>query len=153
MASAHNSAAAALAIDGLSFQYSADSPLVVNALTARIEPGERVALWGESGSGKSTVMALIAGLAAPSAGSIHIDGLPMDAVHADSLRSSMAWVAQKPHVLAASLMDNIRLGRDIDDAALEQAVQSAALGPVLALRGNTVVGDGGLGLSGARPCG
>ncbi|MCS4295486.1 ATP-binding cassette subfamily C protein CydD [Comamonas sp. BIGb0152] len=150
MASAHNAAAAALTIDCLSFQYSADSPLVVNALTARIEPGERVALWGESGSGKSTVMALIAGLAAPSAGSIHIDGLPMDAVHADSLRSSMAWVAQKPHVLAASLMDNIRLGRDIDDAALEQAVQSAALGPVLALRGNTVVGDGGLGLSGGE---
>lgn len=142
--------AAALVLEEVGFQYSADSPMVVNALTAQIEPGERVALWGESGSGKSTVMALIAGLAAPSTGSIHIDGLPMDTVHADSLRSSMAWVAQKPHVLAASLMDNIRLGRDIDHAALEQAVQSAALGPVLALRGNTVVGDGGLGLSGGE---
>lgn len=142
--------AAALVLEEVGFQYSADSPMVVNALTAQIAPGERVALWGESGSGKSTVMALIAGLAAPSTGSIHIDGLPMDTVHADSLRSSMAWVAQKPHVLAASLMDNIRLGRDIDHAALEQAVQSAALGPVLALRGNTVLGDGGLGLSGGE---
>ncbi|QMV74080.1 thiol reductant ABC exporter subunit CydD [Comamonas piscis] len=147
---ANANTAAALAIDGISFQYSADSPLVISALSATIEPGERVALWGESGSGKSTVMALIAGLAAPSAGSIHIDGQPMDAAHADCLRSGMAWVAQKPHVLAASLVDNIRLGRDIDDDALQQAVRSAALGPVLALRGNTVVGDGGLGLSGGE---
>ncbi|WP_429950929.1 thiol reductant ABC exporter subunit CydD [Comamonas sediminis] len=143
-------AAAALTIKDLSFQYSSEGPLVVHAFSAEIGAGELVALWGESGSGKSTVMALIAGLAAPSAGSIHIDGAPLDAAHADRLRSGIAWVAQKPHVLAASLMDNIRLGRDIDDAALQQAVQRAALGPVLALRGNAVVGDGGLGLSGGE---
>ncbi|MEJ5029748.1 thiol reductant ABC exporter subunit CydD [Comamonas sp. MYb69] len=148
--SANTAAAAALTINDLSFQYSTDSPLVVKSFSAEIAAGERIALWGESGSGKSTVMALIAGLAAPSAGSIHIDGRPMDAAHAAGLRSGMAWVAQKPHVLAASLVDNIRLGRDIDEAALQQAVQSAALGPVLALRGNAVVGDGGLGLSGGE---
>lgn len=149
-ASAPKTTAAALTIQDISFQYSAQSPLVVDAFSAEIAAGERVALWGESGSGKSTVMALIAGLAAPSAGSIHIDGAPLDAAHADRLRSGIAWVAQKPHVLAASLMDNIRLGRDIDGAALQQAVQRAALGPVLALRGNAVVGDGGLGLSGGE---
>ena len=139
-----------IALRDLGFRYTEGGALVLEGLNADISAGEKIALWGDSGSGKSTVMALIAGLAAPAQGSIHIGGLPMDNTHAPALRSRMAWVAQKPHVFASSLMGNIRLGRDVDDAALRQAVHRAALGDVLAQRGNAAIGDGGLGLSGGE---
>lgn len=139
-----------IALRDVYFYYTAGGTQVVAGLNADIQPGEKVALWGESGSGKSTVMALIAGLAAPSQGSIHIGGLPMDNANAPGLRSRMAWVAQKPHLFASSLLGNIHLGRDLDDSILRQAVHSAALGDVLAQRGNAIIGDGGLGLSGGE---
>jgi len=139
-----------IALHGVGFCYTEGGAQVVDGFNADIQPGEKVALWGESGSGKSTVMALIAGLAAPSQGCIHIGGLPLDSANAPALRSRMAWVAQKPHLFATSLLGNISLGRDLDDTLLRQAVHSAALGDVLAQRGNAIIGDGGLGLSGGE---
>lgn len=139
-----------IALQGVSFRYTDGGAQVVEGLHAEIRPGEKIALWGESGSGKSTVMALIAGLAAPSQGNIRVGGLPMNGANAPGLRSRMAWVAQKPHLFATSLLANISLGRDLDDTTLQQAVHSAALGDVLAQRGNAIIGDGGLGLSGGE---
>ncbi|MGF6213492.1 thiol reductant ABC exporter subunit CydD [Comamonas sp. 4034] len=139
-----------IALHGVGFCYTEGGAQVVNGFNADIQPGEKVALWGESGSGKSTVMALIAGLAEPSQGCIHIGGLPLDSANAAALRSRMAWVAQKPHLFATSLLGNISLGRNLDDTLLRQAVHSAALGDVLAQRGNAIIGDGGLGLSGGE---
>ncbi len=141
---------ATISLRDVSFRYAADGAWVLHQLSANIRPGEKIALWGESGSGKSTAMALVAGLAAPTHGTIHIDELPMDSAHANTLRSRTAWVAQKPHLFATSLVGNIRLGRDVAPDAVQQAIHSAALDGVLAQRGNAVIGDGGLGLSGGE---
>ena len=144
------SAGSAVALDDISFRYASHTPWVVENLDLRIAAGEKIALWGASGSGKSTVLALIAGLAAPQDGEIRIDGTVLNDAHADALRSRMAWVSQKPHLFAASLKDNIRMGRAVDDAVLHQAIDAVMLGDVLRLRGNAVIGDGGLGLSGGE---
>ncbi len=137
-------------VQDLAFAYDASSPAVINGLSLDIAPGEKVALWGHSGSGKSTLMALLAGLAAPTQGSIHIDGTPLDDAHAAALRSRMAWVSQKPHLFATSLTNNICLGRAIAKPALQAAIDSAALQDVVAQRGNAIIGDGGMGLSGGE---
>ena len=143
-------AACTVALEGVSYRYDSRMPLVIEDLDLAIAAGEKVALWGSSGSGKSTVMALIAGLAAPAAGQIVVAGQPMDNEHANALRARMAWVAQKPHLFAASLKENIRLGREIADSHVQAAIDSVALGDVLRQRGNAVIGDGGLGLSGGE---
>ena len=137
-------------IQDLAFAYGANSQPVLQALSLHITAGEKVALWGQSGSGKSTLMALLAGLAAPTQGSIFIDGTPLDDAHATALRSRMAWVSQKPHLFATSLTNNICLGRNIAPVALQAAIDSAALQDVVAQRGNAIIGDGGMGLSGGE---
>ena len=141
---------ASLAISNLCFTHAGASQPVINGFNATIAPGETIALWGGSGSGKSSLLALMAGLCQASAGHIHINGQPMDDAHANSLRSHMAWLSQQSHVFATSMANNIRMGRTISDGALQAAINTAALQPVVAQRGNAMVGDGGLGLSGGE---
>lgn len=137
-------------VQDLAFTYAANNEPVLQSLSLNIAAGEKIALWGESGSGKSTLMALLAGLAAPTQGSIHINGTPLDEANAAQLRSRMAWVSQKPHLFATSLVNNISLGRDIAAPTLQAAIISAALQGVIAQRGNAAIGDGGIGLSGGE---
>lgn len=88
-----------------------------------VEPGEHVALLGPSGSGKSTVLAVLLGLVDPTAGRVLVDGVDLRDVDLDRWRARLAWVPQRPHLLARSVADNIRLGCP---AASDAAVWSAA---------------------------
>ena len=121
-------------------------------LNLDVRPGEHVALWGPSGSGKSLLLAQIAGLlpvAGP--GSIHVDGQLLDAESAGRLRARMAWMGQSPHVFAGSVAGNLALGRQglaFDD--LRQAMQLAGLGVVAQARAGATLGEGGAGLSGGE---
>ncbi len=143
------SQSADITLADIGFSYVPGTP-VLQSVNAHIAAGEKVALWGESGSGKSTLMALIAGLAAPSHGSITINSMAMNNDNADALRQHMAWVSQKPHLFATSVLGNIDMGRQLPNSTLHAAIRTAALDQVLAERGNTIIGDGGLGLSGGE---
>src|SRR5690606_10877964 len=72
-----------------------------------IEAGEHVAVLAPSGYGKSTLLALIAGLAAPQKGKIEIGGVSLEDETAAALRKRMRWVGQKPHIFAGSARHNI----------------------------------------------
>ena len=82
-----------------------------------VGPGEKLAITGESGIGKTTLLGLIAGLVRPSAGVIEVAGVPLDDTTADSWRRSIGTVGQHPHMLNASLRVNIAL----DDAHADPA--------------------------------
>ena len=123
---------------------------VFERLDFTVRAGERVALTGVSGRGKSTLLALLAGLAPVTTGVIQIGGTPLNAHTAAALRARMAWIGQKPHLFAASFEANITMGRaDISPAAVRQAIRLAALEPVRAAHGG-VIGEGGIGLSGGE---
>ncbi|SSC74179.1 unnamed protein product [Ciceribacter sp. T2.26MG-112.2] len=120
----------------------------------RIMPGEKVAIVGPSGAGKTTLIALLAGLVRPSGGQIEVAGQPLDDDHADAWRSMIGFVGQHPHMLNASLRANISLvdGR-ADAIRLEAALHAAsAEGVVTALpRGvETRLGENGSGVSGGE---
>ncbi|MBX6723843.1 MAG: thiol reductant ABC exporter subunit CydD, partial [Dactylosporangium sp.] len=98
-----------------------------------IRAGERVALVGPSGSGKSTILALLLGFVTPTEGRITVDGVDLRDLDLDRWRRRLAWVPQRPHLFAASLADNIRLGApDAPLAQVREAVRAAALEPVVA---------------------
>nr|BFE77800.1 hypothetical protein GCM10020093_004010 [Planobispora longispora] len=86
-----------------------------------IGPGERVALVGESGAGKSTLLHLLLGFVTPESGRVLVDGAEPTAD--DAWRRRLAFVPQRPHLFAASVADNIRLG---SPAATIEEVWAAA---------------------------
>jgi ATP-binding cassette subfamily C protein CydD len=122
------------------------------SLDLDIRAGEHVALWGPSGSGKSLLLARIAGLwPVEGPGRIWIDGQPLDADTAAALRPRMAWMGQQPHVFADSVTANLALGRSgLDADVLRQALRHAGLGPAVQARASATLGEGGAGLSGGE---
>ncbi|MDR2325285.1 MAG: thiol reductant ABC exporter subunit CydD [Acidovorax sp.] len=121
------------------------------AIDLEVQPGEHVALWGPSGSGKSLLLAQIAGLLPLNQGELHIDGVAWSEESAAALRGRIAWMGQQPHVFAASVAANVGLQRPgVSAAAVAQAVEWAGLGQVLAARPSSSLGEGGQGLSGGE---
>lgn len=119
-----------------------------------IRPGERLALVGPSGAGKTTVVQLLLGFLRPTAGLISVDGLDLRRLDPEAWWRHLAWVPQRPRLFQGTLIDNIRLGRpDADLESVERAVRLACadefierLPAGLATR----VGEDGAGLSGGQ---
>ena len=109
--------------DGVTFAYPKSGEPVFDDLNLVIEPGEKVALVGHSGSGKSTFVKLLQRLYDLKDGRIVIDGQDISSVTQSSLRQSMALVPQEPVLFHRSLAENIAYGRPGADL---QAIQSAA---------------------------
>ncbi|PAT40885.1 thiol reductant ABC exporter subunit CydD [Vandammella animalimorsus] len=122
------------------------------ALDLHIPAGAHVAITGPSGSGKSLLLALVAGLVQPASGQVRIGGLPMDAVHAAALRRRMGWMGAQPYVFAGSLQRNLRLGRAAPATPEDEAraLQQVGLGAFVQQRSQALLGEGGSGLSGGE---
>jgi ABC-type transport system involved in cytochrome bd biosynthesis fused ATPase/permease subunit len=120
-------------------------------LTATIRPGEIVALTGESGSGKSTALAVLLGMADPVAGQVLIGDVPLSTVDLDAWRRRIAWVPQRPWIFAGTVADNIRLGAPhADHVAVRRAARDAGAEPFIDLLPHgfaTRLGDDGAGVS------
>jgi ATP-binding cassette subfamily B protein/subfamily B ATP-binding cassette protein MsbA len=114
--------------EGVSFHYSDVSPLeehlVLDQINIHIPAGQTVALVGETGAGKSTLVKLIARFHDPTQGTVYIDGYDLRQVTQDSLRSQMGIVLQDPFLFNGTVAENIRFGRL---EASDEEVQAAAL--------------------------
>lgn len=93
----------------LSFGFNPTAPPLIKEFDLTIEPGQRVALVGGSGSGKSTIARLIAGLYEPTGGEIRFDGSPRQSLPRDLLSSSLAVVDQDIFLFSGSVRENLTL--------------------------------------------
>jgi ATP-binding cassette subfamily B protein len=109
-----------------SFRYG-DGPLVLRDVSLRIEPGERLAVVGPTGAGKSTVAKLVSRLYDPVAGAVRIGGVDLREVAGTELRRHVCVVPQEGFLFAGSIRDNVRVGRaGASDASVDAAL--AAVG-------------------------
>ncbi len=104
-----------IALHGLHFGYPAvgpnPAPPVLQGLDLRVEPGERVAILGRIGSGKSTVLRLLAGLYQPVEGRVEVDGIDLRQIDPSDYRVAVGFVSQDPRLFNGSLRDNVVMGR------------------------------------------
>ena len=92
-----------------------------------------LALAGPSGCGKSTLLSLLLGFVTPVVGSIRIGDVDLADLDPDAWRTKLAWVPQRPHLFAASIAENVRLGRpDAPRADVTAALADAGLSSLIA---------------------
>jgi ATP-binding cassette subfamily C protein LapB len=142
-----------LRAENIEFAYP-DSRNGVALEKLEIKPGERIAVIGPIGSGKSTFLRLLAGLYAPQRGQILLDGLEISQIAHDDLRRNIYYLPQDFRVISGTLRDNLTLGipspsdNDLLDAAQQTGLISLINGHPRGL--DMPVGEGGRGLSGGQ---
>jgi ATP-binding cassette subfamily B protein len=143
----------ALELDEVTFRYGCRSN-VLEKVNLRIPAGQTVAILGESGSGKSTVLKLLMGYYEPSEGRLLLDGSDMRDFDLESLRGRIGLVSQDPFIFNGSIRDNItmaRPGATLDEVA--EAARAAGLEEFitgLPERYDTLIGERGANLSGGQ---
>ena len=142
-----------LVFDKLSFQYQPDRPILHN-VSFTVEPGQKVAIVGASGAGKSSLVKLLFRFYDPGTGAISIDGQDISQVSQQSLRQAIGIVPQDTVLFNDSIIENIRYGNPQSaDADVYQALELAHLKTFvdkLPEGVDTLVGERGLKLSGGE---
>jgi len=139
-------------MEKICFAYG-DGPLILKEVSLEIAAGEKVALVGASGGGKSTLVKILLGLYLPKSGRICFDGVPVERIGLDVVRDNVATVLQHPALLNDTVRVNLTFGDDVPEEKLWQALEIAQLKEVVKRmpRGlETRIGRNGVRLSGGQ---
>lgn len=139
-------------MENISFRYG-DGPLVLNNVTLDIKPGEKIALVGASGGGKSTLVQVILGLYPIEAGTLYFDEVPVTQIGMEVVRQHVATVLQHPAIFNDTVRANLTMGCDCPDAELWQALEVAQLKDMVEQLPHgldTIVGLQGIRISGGQ---
>ena len=145
----------AVRFDNVTFHYPSrpDTPALQDFSLA-VKPGERLALVGPSGAGKTTVFQLLLRYYDPQQGAVRLDGMDLKAADPLKVRSRIALVPQEPVIFAASVLDNVRYGRpEASDAAVHAALEAAYASEFVRRMpqgADTYLGERGVRLSGGQ---
>ncbi|MCP4883049.1 MAG: ABC transporter ATP-binding protein [Flavobacteriales bacterium] len=138
----------------VSFTYEDTDIRALDHISFKIKQGETLAILGRTGSGKSTIAALIARLYDVSDGTILIDDKPIKQINLDSLRESIGFVPQDAFLFSDTIKDNIKIGnQEATDEQVEQAAKSAYIyNNIIGFseQFDTLVGERGVTLSGGQ---
>jgi ATP-binding cassette subfamily C protein len=140
-------------IEDVHFSYGSSDSDVLDGINLDIAPGDKIALVGASGGGKSTLVQVLIGLYSARAGMIYYDGVPVSDIGLDVIRENVATVLQHPALFNDSIKTNLTMGRDLDNDRLWHALEIAQLkGTVEKMQNglNTIVGRQGIRLSGGQ---
>ena len=112
-----------LRIDSISHHYDADD--VLHQVSVTLVPGERVALVGQTGAGKSTLAAIAAGILSPTGGQVRLGDLDIEALDPVTLRKDVVLLSQEVHVFAGTMAEDLRMvSPDASDGALLAALDA-----------------------------
>lgn len=140
-----------LSLRNIHFAYGEEE--VLRGINLELAPGEKVALVGASGGGKSTLIQVILGMYTPQRGEVLIDGVPVQRIGLPCLREHVATVLQHPALFNDTVRQNLTLGREKPDAELWEALRIAQLDATVAAMHDqldTVIGRQGVRLSGGQ---
>ncbi|MPQ77056.1 ABC transporter ATP-binding protein [Hydrogenovibrio sp. JE_KL2] len=135
------------------FTYPGKQSPVLHNLSFKIMPGEKLAFVGASGGGKTTLVQLLLGFYQQDSGQICYNGIPLEEIGQDLVRSQVATVLQHPVLFHHTVRFNLSLGRDLSDEQLWKALEQAQLKETIAALDDqldSVVGRNGIKLSGGQ---
>lgn len=144
----------AIELNNLSFRYGEASPMVIDDLSLKIRPGQYVAIVGETGCGKSTLMRLMLGFEKPQKGAVYFDGRDIDKVDLKSLRQHIGVVMQNGKLFQGDLYSNIVISAPW--LTLDEAWEAAELAGIaddiraMPMGMHTILSEGGGGISGGQ---
>ncbi len=116
-----------LEVDGVSFGY-ADGPDVLHGVSLTVAPGERIALVGPTGAGKSTLAKLVVRFYDPRSGSVRFGGTDLRDATIRSLRERIVVVPQEGYLFAGTIRENVRVGRaEASDAEVDAALEALGI--------------------------
>ena len=111
----------------VSFSYDAHNPVLEN-ISFRVRPGERVAIVGPSGVGKTTLVSLILRFYRPTSGELYFDGIPARDIDVTALRRRIGYVSQGTLLLSGTVMENLRYGNQ--EATDEEVIRAARVASI-----------------------
>jgi len=144
----------AITITNASLTYPEQKEAVIKQLNLKLYAGEKIAIVGKIGSGKTSILRLVAGLYDASEGSIKIDNHDISHMHPDDVRKHIGVVMQTPMLFSGTLKENLLMGNP--DATDEQMIAAAKIANVDEIASNlpdgyeTALSEGGKGLSGGQ---
>ena len=139
-------------LENIDFAYG-DGPKVLNDVSLEIKSGEKIALVGASGGGKSTLVQIILGLYPAQNGQLYFDNIPITQIGMDLVRENISTVLQHPALLNDTVRENLSFGKETSDEHLWQALDIAQLTDVISTLPHgldTVIGRSGVRLSGGQ---
>ena len=143
----------AWAIQDVGFSYP-EQPALLSGLNMKIKSGEKVAIVGRMGSGKTSLIKLMMGLYQPTSGNLSLDGIDLRQLDPVSLREYVGYVPQHVCMMNGSIRDNIALGEcNPNDENILRAARLSGLGELISNSGHGLdfqVGEGGRNLSGGQ---
>jgi ABC-type transport system involved in cytochrome bd biosynthesis fused ATPase/permease subunit len=141
-------------LERVTMRYAPDRPPAVDAVSLRLEPGSRIGIQGPSGSGKSSLAAMLVRFRDFESGSFTLGGIDVHELSADDVRTRIGLVSQDAHIFATSIRENLRLARiSATDADLDAAAAAAHLLDWIATLPagwDTLVGEHGAQISGGQ---
>jgi ATP-binding cassette subfamily C protein len=141
-----------LSVENVCFSYG-EGLAVLDGVSLSIAEGEKVALVGASGGGKSTLVQIILGLYPADSGELYFDGINLKDIGLDVVRENVATVLQQPAMFNDTVRENLCLGRDISDDAIWQALKIAQMFEVvkeMPEQLDSIIGRSGIRLSGGQ---
>lgn len=143
-----------IAVDNLNFSYGAGTVSILKNVSFVIQPGESVALVGDTGCGKTTLLKLIMGLLQPDEGDIRIDGVNLTQIDQSYFRRQIASVMQDDQLFSGSITENISFNDlNVDYEKLQSCAEKAQIHEEISrmpMAYETLVGDMGAALSGGQ---
>ncbi|WP_314094481.1 peptidase domain-containing ABC transporter [Microbacterium foliorum] len=141
-------------VKGLDFRYPGSVDLALTDITLHVDEGDYLGVLGVSGSGKSSLGMLLAGLIEPTAGSIQVAEYDVSTINVQHLRRQLGYVEQNSRLISGSIIDNLRLG--VPDASIDEVRWASQIAEIdefitsLPMGYETVLGSRGEGISGGQ---
>jgi len=113
-------------IDKVSFCYEGAAEPALRSISMHVHPGEKVAIIGGTGAGKSTLVSMLLGFRMPTSGQVRLDGIPTEKLSRHTMRENISCVLQNATIYSGTIRENVRMGKlDASDEEIREALDLA----------------------------